>query len=527
MAKITISWRNYPGCPEATEYDKSRSYLASFIGIFVNLILLCCAIGFFVSIGDYWSNENWGQFFVANLCLIGGGVLAYLMYVLYPHFTERGLQLILLNHRSSDKFSGLKAQEEKLIKEKARKELAHITKMYYFWYLSIVIFIAIGSLLIFSIVQLVNGNDGALLLFFSICLGVGSVFGFKYLKKHIEKDKDAKTNNNSGIKKESNEISNSSKTSNEISCKKCGKKLSILQATCPVCNTPVSQNSELKVLSKPKEEPTERFCATPFIQSVSREYQNAKKILDSNPSPIQSKQALDTILRIVEDDWCFESGAFVIAGEYYESIKNYDKALECYNKALKRGEASVKERVEKLIKLKNNTNSSTLSPKDFYKCCIEAYHKFANEQGLAKKGLIFIPELIEYGNNSVLAYLQDKFFSIEYANDPATYYFVINSFAFQTGIVYAAIWHTNFSQLKDGKWKDVISNGAWDYVEELLLDLELDKEEFNKFQSELYKEWISLHEPYWELEDPRKYTFNALLASYQLGISIMLDKYGY
>ena len=146
---------------------------------------------------------------------------------------------------------------------------------------------------------------------------------------------------------------------------------------------------------------------------------------------------------------------------------------------------------------------------------------------MATNGLIFIPELLSLGNEAILAYLQDRFFSIEYANDPTTYYYVINSFAFQTGIVYAAMWHTNYAELKESKAKEVVANGAWDDVEKLLSDLELTKETLNEFQNELYKEWLHKHEPYWKLEDPRKYTFNAMLASYQLGISVMLQKYGY
>lgn len=36
-----------------------------------------------------------------------------------------------------------------------------------------------------------------------------------------------------------------------------------------------------------------------------------------------------------------------------------------------------------------------------------------------------------------------------------------------------------------------------------------------------------MHEPYWKLEDPRKHTMAAMLAAYQLGISMVLEKYGY
>ena len=43
----------------------------------------------------------------------------------------------------------------------------------------------------------------------------------------------------------------------------------------------------------------------------------------------------------------------------------------------------------------------------------------------------------------------------------------------------------------------------------------------------IFDKWMELHEPYWKLADPRQYTFDATLAAYQLGVSVILEKYGY
>jgi hypothetical protein len=48
-----------------------------------------------------------------------------------------------------------------------------------------------------------------------------------------------------------------------------------------------------------------------------------------------------------------------------------------------------------------------------------------------------------------------------------------------------------------------------------------------QFGQKLYAEWKTQHEPYWALNDPRQYTFNATLASFQLGVSMILEKLGY
>ena len=44
---------------------------------------------------------------------------------------------------------------------------------------------------------------------------------------------------------------------------------------------------------------------------------------------------------------------------------------------------------------------------------------------------------------------------------------------------------------------------------------------------EIFRRWVALHEPYWKLRDPRDYTYRAMVAGYQLGVSMMLEKLGY
>lgn len=191
-----------------------------------------------------------------------------------------------------------------------------------------------------------------------------------------------------------------------------------------------------------------------------------------------------------------------------------------------------------LFKWKNKDESTAIpqqsapsgdsNPSTFYSGCVTDYHEVAKALGYANRDVIFIPELIPIGQKTVLAFLKDKFFQTEFGNNPNQYYFVIMSLSLQAGIVFADKWHSNFSALKNGYVDQIIDEGPADEAEVLLKnEIGLNKEQANQFYGEIYKRWMALHEPYWKLSNPREYTFNAVLAAYQLGVSMILEKYGY
>lgn len=176
-----------------------------------------------------------------------------------------------------------------------------------------------------------------------------------------------------------------------------------------------------------------------------------------------------------------------------------------------------------------NKESETKKSTEFYKACVEDFHNALKAKGYANRGLIFIPELIPLGNKAVLAYLKDPFFQMEAGSNPTQYYFLISSLCFMTGVAYAEKWHTNYNELKTSYADQIIEEGPPDYAQPLLeseLGLNKDKQSQELFAT-VFDRWIEMHNPYWKLEDPREYTFNAMLASYQAGISTILEKYGY
>lgn len=164
---------------------------------------------------------------------------------------------------------------------------------------------------------------------------------------------------------------------------------------------------------------------------------------------------------------------------------------------------------------------------DFYTICLKEFHDEAAKNNLATKGLIFIPELIKYGEKIVLEFLKDEFFKFEFGNNPNLYYYIIMSLCIQSGIVLGEKWHLDFKNLDDNYLKNIISEGPADKAGEILEKLNLPTSDVqNKFYQSIYKKWVLCNEPYWALEDSRQYIFKSMLAAYQLGISIILKEYG-
>ena len=167
------------------------------------------------------------------------------------------------------------------------------------------------------------------------------------------------------------------------------------------------------------------------------------------------------------------------------------------------------------------------SVQSFYADCLKSFHDEAMKNGFANQGLIFIPELIPMGEKAVLAYLQDLFFTMEFGQNPKQYYYVIMSLSLQTGICFGEKWHKDFAGLKSGYVYEIIKVGPADDANVIMSEIIgiSGNQAQNALYQKIYEEWIKCHEPYWKLEDPRQYTFKAMVAAYQLGVSIVLEMY--
>ena len=164
---------------------------------------------------------------------------------------------------------------------------------------------------------------------------------------------------------------------------------------------------------------------------------------------------------------------------------------------------------------------------EFYNQCLKEFHAKAKELGVAKQGVILVPELIPYGEKTILTALQEPYFQSVFANDPEQYYLFIMAMSIDAGIIYATKWHKDYQSL-DSYVEDILERGPADDADVIMerwLPYGLFHDQGRPFFSKIFPVWLKLHEPYWKLKDPREYTFKLMLAAYQLGISIILDKY--
>ena len=177
-----------------------------------------------------------------------------------------------------------------------------------------------------------------------------------------------------------------------------------------------------------------------------------------------------------------------------------------------------------------SNNQSSIKPVPaFYSDCVADFHNEAMKHGIAKRGLIFIPELLPVGEKVVLAFLQDTFFQMEFKGDPGSYYYLIMSLCIDSGMCLATRWHEQFSTLNQYV-DEIILKGPADDAN-ALMDIHFTREvmgnQGNVFFSKIFDRWLEMVIPYMKLSDSRDYIFKAMMAAYQLGVSMILEKYGY
>ena len=53
---------------------------------------------------------------------------------------------------------------------------------------------------------------------------------------------------------------------------------------------------------------------------------------------------------------------------------------------------------------------------------------------------------------------------------------------------------------------------------------ELDTEKANLFYSKMFEKWVDALTPYWNLEEPWEYATKAMIAAFQLGVSMLEER---
>ena len=168
------------------------------------------------------------------------------------------------------------------------------------------------------------------------------------------------------------------------------------------------------------------------------------------------------------------------------------------------------------------------SPKDFYITCIGNFNATAQRYQQAMRDTIFIPELIDFGTQAILWFYKNDELQRQ-ISEPAEYYYVAVCTALHCGILFACQWHENYKAMcNNGFVNKIMETGPSRFTPGIIKKtLGWDDIQFRKFVMAIFEKWMELHKPYWNLKDPREYTFQATLAVYQLGISMTLGKLGY
>lgn len=267
----------------------------------------------------------------------------------------------------------------------------------------------------------------------------------------------------------------------------------------------------------------------------------ADMLITGNGIPRNDNEAIK-YYKIASDNGSAEAN--YVLGEIYRTAGNASVASMYYKKAADAGYEPANTRLNQMNNpeedIEETENASTyednfsddeielLDTKAFYNDCTQAFHEKAMSLGFANRGLIFIPELIPMGQKVVLDLLRDPFYQNQFRDNATQYYYFITALSLQTGIVLADKWHNNFDELKRGYVEKIMKKGAADDALVILNSkLNLSKDKANEFYGEIYDVWLEKHNPYWSLNDPRDYTFNAMMAAYQLGVSMILEKYGF
>ena len=163
----------------------------------------------------------------------------------------------------------------------------------------------------------------------------------------------------------------------------------------------------------------------------------------------------------------------------------------------------------------------------FYNDCVAALLEEAKKHDLCEDGIICIPELLSLGREAILAFLNEKKYIDQYGNNPRIYYYVLMNVTINAGIVLAYKWHTDAESLsnyfdnivKDGPEKEASAIRTEKFSKKLAY------KQGHPFFLDIYSRWTAMTTPYWELPDPQPYIFDALVAAYQLGVSMVLNRF--
>lgn len=147
MIKITVSWREFRDSMTATEYDKRRSFVWTFMSIISSFVCLILIATFWGSINGFLKHEiNISDFFLSFLYLLIGGIIVHFVYVVYPNRTEYNLKLIYL-----DLYKNIIPEYETTVRQVIKEDNRNLRKITFKYYLFLILLVVLIAMVCLSI----------------------------------------------------------------------------------------------------------------------------------------------------------------------------------------------------------------------------------------------------------------------------------------------------------------------------------------------------------------------------------------
>ena len=168
-----------------------------------------------------------------------------------------------------------------------------------------------------------------------------------------------------------------------------------------------------------------------------------------------------------------------------------------------------------------------------YQTFVTEYHKMAKEQGYANSGIVSVPALMPCGERVIASFLNDEELKSMYSsNSSASYFYAILWMSILSGMAFADKWY-NDGEIGDEFVEEMIEHTPVRKMSETLFP-KIGIRDMNKqkdFCVHILGVWTGLSakrkNEFVANNQSREYWLQEMLAAYQLGVSMMLDTYGY
>ena len=164
---------------------------------------------------------------------------------------------------------------------------------------------------------------------------------------------------------------------------------------------------------------------------------------------------------------------------------------------------------------------------DVFMQCLQTFQTLAAEKDFASRDAYLIPELVGYGREAMLWYLNNEKI-LEDIGDSGMYYYVAVNTAFRCGIAFAEDYRENPELCRTQDYvTSCLSRGIAAKSEPVIREkLGKEEAEFGHFCLELYNAWAELEKPWLEDEENGPAAvFQGIMAAFQLGVSVLMSNY--